>query len=122
MTRPAAGTWLADPAHFQRPTRRSFLQVGAVSALGLTLDGVLRQQAFAKDAGKREAKAQSLIHIFMPGGMAHQESFDPKPNSPLEYRGDMGVVATKLDGVVLNECLKQTGQIADTHGWLHKLV
>jgi hypothetical protein len=113
MTRPAAGTWLADPAHFQRPTRRSFLQVGAVSALGLTLDGVLRQQAFAKDAGKREAKAQSLIHIFMPGGMAHQESFDPKPNSPLEYRGDMGVVPTKLDGVFLNECLKQTAQIAD---------
>ena len=74
---------------------------------------MLRNQAFAKDAGKREAKAQSLIHIFMPGGMAHQESFDPKPTAPLEYRGDMGVVPTKLDGVFLNECLKQTAQVAN---------
>jgi hypothetical protein len=75
------------------------------------LDGFLRQRATAGD-GKAPA-AQSLIHIFLPGGMAHQESFDPKPNAPLEYRGDMGVIPTKLDGVVFNECLKQTAQIAD---------
>ena len=36
-----------------------------------------------------EAKAQSVIHIFLPGGMAHQESFDPKPYAPIEYRGEM---------------------------------
>jgi hypothetical protein len=113
MQRPGPGTWLDDPAHFRRPTRRDFLHVGAVGALGLTLDGVLRQQAQAREAGKREAKAQALIHIFLPGGIAHQESFDPKPNAPLEYRGDMGFAPTKLDGIVLNECLKQTGQIAD---------
>jgi hypothetical protein len=99
-------------AHFTPPSRRAFLQVGAVGALGLTLDGFFRQRAFA-DAAAKDAPAQALIHIFMPGGMAHQESFDPKPTAPLEYRGDMGVVQTKLDGVVFNECLKQTAQIAD---------
>ncbi|HEY1377370.1 MAG TPA: DUF1501 domain-containing protein [Gemmataceae bacterium] len=104
--------WHDDPAHFRRPSRRAFLQVGAVGALGLTLDGFLRHRAVAAD-GKKEPAAQALIHIFMPGGMAHQESFDPKPTAPLEYRGDMGVVQTKLDGVVLNECLKHTAQVAD---------
>jgi hypothetical protein len=45
--------------------------------------------------------------------MAHQDSFDPKPYAPIEYRGEMGVVQTKVDGVFLNEYLKQTAQIAD---------
>jgi hypothetical protein len=100
-------------AHFRRPSRRSFLQVGAVGALGLTLDGYFRQRASATPQAAKEPAAQALIHIFLPGGMAHQESFDPKPNAPLEYRGDMGVVQTKLDGIVFNECLKHTAQVAD---------
>ena len=45
--------------------------------------------------------------------MAHQESFDPKPFAPIEYRGEMGVVQTKIEGVFFNECLTQTAQIAD---------
>src|SRR5947209_7375570 len=97
-------------AHFTPPSRRAFLQVGAVGALGLTLDGFLRQRALA---AKPQAAAESLIHIFLPGGIAHQESFDPKPTAPLEYRGDMNVVQTKLDGVVFNECLTQTAKVAD---------
>eukprot|EP00475_Leptophrys_vorax_P039662 TRINITY_DN71990_c0_g1_i3.p1 TRINITY_DN71990_c0_g1~~TRINITY_DN71990_c0_g1_i3.p1 ORF type:complete len:121 (+),score=5.81 TRINITY_DN71990_c0_g1_i3:83-445(+) len=36
-----------------------------------------------------ERTAKSVIHIFLPGGIAHQESFDPKPNAPIEYRGEM---------------------------------
>jgi hypothetical protein len=107
-------TWHDDPAHFRRPSRRSFLYVGLVGSLGLALDDLLRLQAHAESAGAPlKARAQSIIHIFLPGGLAHQESFDPKPYSPLEYRGDMGVVATKLAGVHFNECLKQTAQLAD---------
>jgi uncharacterized protein (DUF1501 family) len=94
--------------------RRTFLHVGFVGGLGLTLDQYLRLQSLqAAESGAKEPKAKACIHIFLPGGMAHQESFDPKPYAPVEYRGDMGQVPTKLDGVVLNECLKQTAQIAD---------
>lgn len=104
----------AMPAQTLRPSRRTLLQVGAIGTLGLTLDGLLRGRAFADEPKKgKEPPAQALIHIYMPGGMAHQESFDPKPNAPLEYRGDMQVTPTKLDGVFLNECLKQTAQVAD---------
>jgi uncharacterized protein (DUF1501 family) len=113
MTPPLAVRWQDAPAHFRRPSRRAFLQVGAVAGLGLTLDSFFRLRAAAGEAGKKEAPAQACIHIFLPGGIAHQDSFDPKPNAPLEYRGDMGVVQTKLPGVVLNECLKQTAQVAD---------
>ena len=96
--------------------RRTFLQVGALGALGLTLGDYFRlaaAQGADTPAAKKGPKAEACIHIFMPGGMAHQESWDPKPYAPVEYRGDMTQVQTKLDGVVLNECLKQTAQIAD---------
>ena len=108
------GTWYDDPAHFRRPTRRAFLHVGVVGGLGLTLADFFRLEAQAdtKPDGK-EGPAKSIIHIFLPGGMAHQESFDPKPYAPIEYRGEMGTVPTKLEGVLFNELLKQTAQVAD---------
>lgn len=91
--------------------RRTFLHVGAVGALGLTLDGYMRARA-AEPAAKKP-KAEACIHIFLPGGMAHQESWDPKPFAPVEYRGEMGTVKTKVEGEVLNECLTKTAAVAD---------
>jgi hypothetical protein len=108
------GTWQGDPAHFRRPSRRSFLYVGMLGGLGLTLDNFFRLQARADGKpGGKEPKAKSAIHIFLPGGMAHQDSFDPKPYSPIEYRGEMGTIQTKVEGVLLNEYLKETAKIAD---------
>ncbi len=98
------------------PTRRGFLTVGAITGVGLTLGDYFRMQE--AQAGQKsydfiEAKAKSIIHIFLPGGMAHQESFDPKPYAPLEYRGELGTIATKLPGEVFCETLPNTAQIAD---------
>jgi len=112
------GTWNGDPAHFRRPrgmARRTFLQVGAVAGLGITLGDFFRMRAGAdtKHYESKEGKAKSVIHIFLPGGMAHQESFDPKPYAPVEYRGPLGTVKTKLDGVLFSQNLAKTAQIAD---------
>jgi uncharacterized protein (DUF1501 family) len=115
MSTKCTGTWHDDPAHFRRPTRRTFLHVGLAGGLGLTLVDFFRLQARAADTpGQvKEGPAKSVIHIFLPGGMAHQESFDPKPYAPIEYRGEMGSIPTKLEGVFFNELLKQTAQVAD---------
>lgn len=115
MQRTITGTWHDDPAHFRPPTRRGFLHVGVLGALGLTLERYFSLKALADEApaGPKEGKAKSVIQIFMPGGMAHQESFDPKPYAPIEYRGEMASIPTKLPGVFINETLKQTAQIAD---------
>ena len=45
----------------------------------------------------REGVAKSVINIFLPGGMAHQESFDPKPYAPAEYRGPFGSINTAIN-------------------------
>ncbi len=92
------------------------MHVGFAGGIGLTLDQLLRAQAARAEgtsAAKKGPKAESLIHIFLPGGSAQQETWDPKPLAPVEYRGDMGQVKTKLDGVLFNELLKKTAEIAD---------
>ncbi len=95
--------------------RREFLYVGLLGGLGLTLPQLLRQQAGAaqKDYETREGVAKGIIHIFLPGGLAHQESFDPKPYAPAEYRGPFGAIDTKLPGIQFGEKLKDLAVLAD---------
>ena len=98
-----------------RLSRRNLLTVGAIGGLGLTLgDFLTMRQARAdkKHYDFLEAKAQSVIHIFLPGGMAHQESFDPKPYAPIEYRGELGTVKTNT-GEVFCETLPKLASVAD---------
>ena len=103
-------------ASFRKPiSRRGFLTVGTIGLGGLTLADVLRIEARAdlKSYAPITAKADSVIHIFLPGGIAHQETFDPKPFAPIEYRGDMGSIDTKIEGEKFSQTLPQTAQIAD---------
>lgn len=106
-----------NPGHFQKLNRRGFLSVGALAGgVGLTLPQLLRTEsarADLKDYKNFEGTAKSVIHIYLPGGIAHQESFDPKPNAPIEYRGEMKQVATKISGELFGETLAKTAEVAD---------
>ena len=96
-------------------SRRGFLTVGAVGGLGLNLASFLQMRQAKAELKKYDfikAKADSVIHVFLPGGMAHQESFDPKPFSPIEYRGEMGTIKTNT-GEVVSEAIPQLAKIAD---------
>jgi hypothetical protein len=64
-------------------------------------------------AKRAEGKAKSVIQIILPGGLASQESWDPKPEAPIEYRGPLGVAKTKIPGIVFSENLSRTAQVAD---------
>jgi hypothetical protein len=111
MSKPVS--WQDDPSHFVRPSRRAFLHVGLVGGLGLTLGDYFRLQAAQTPGGTKEPPAKSIIHIFLPGGIAHQDFVDPKPLAPIEYRGEMGTVKTKLPGDFFNEHMKKTADVAD---------
>jgi hypothetical protein len=99
-----------SPEHIWRPNRREFLFVGLIGSVGLSLGNLFKLQA---QSASGKARAQSVINIFLPGGIASQESFDPKMLAPIEYRGPLGSVKTKLEGVYFSEFLKQTAQVAD---------
>jgi uncharacterized protein (DUF1501 family) len=110
-------TWCNGEDHIWRPNRRQFLYVGVVGAMGLTLGNLLKLEALAGTgqgaAAGGAAKAKSIINIYLPGGMAAQETLDPKMFAPIEYRGPMTSIKTKIPGVHFSETLPQTAAIAD---------
>ena len=96
-------------------SRRGFLAAGTFGGLGISLPQLMWMQEAAAEQKHYdfiEAKAQSVIHIYLPGGMAHQESWDPKPYSPLEYRGEMKPVKTNT-GDIFCEPIPKLAKIAD---------
>lgn len=95
-------------------SRRQLVAAGSASLFGLSLPQLLMQRAIAeqKHYDFVPAKAKSVIHIFLPGGMSQQESFDPKPYSPLEYRGDKRTIKTNT-GEVFCETVPRLAAIAD---------
>lgn len=72
-------------------SRRSLLQIGALGAMQVTLADLLRARSQANES---QPPAKSVILLWLWGGPSHIESFDPKPNARLEYRGPYSPIAT----------------------------
>lgn len=92
--------------------RREFIYSGLFGGLGLSMGEFFKLQAQSPSIAKN-AKAQSIIHIFLPGGAAAQETWDPKPLAPSEYKGPLGSIQTKIPGIYFSENLSKTAKIAD---------
>jgi hypothetical protein len=90
-----------------RFTRRQALQAGAIGLLGLGMEHLTALPAVAAPAAKRDAKARSVIFIFLSGGLSQIDSFDLKPNAPAEIRGEFKPIATATPGVQICEHLPQ---------------
>ena len=87
-------------------SRRDFLYVGMLGGLGgLTLPDMLRLQAapVMPEVESFKALADSVIHIYLPGGMAQHESWDPKPFASPDYRGPFTPIKTSLPGEYVGE-------------------
>ena len=99
-------------------SRRSFLRVGALSALGLSLPAFLRMKANANDTTGTSSVARKdvkCILLWMQGGPSHIDSFDPKPDAPVEIRGDFRTIPTTLPGVRLAEHLPRLARLTDLY-------
>ena len=105
---------------FRTMSRRKALQVGVLGGLGLSLGDLLRiqargeqNQAFGKALGQKKAvKALSVIQLHLGGGFQQQESFDPKPEAPVEIRGQFGVTKTTT-GDYLSDNFPRTAKVTD---------
>jgi hypothetical protein len=86
------------------------LRIGAISGLGLLLPEWLRRRALANVAA---ARAKSCILLWLDGGPSHLETFDVKPDAPLEVRGPFQSIATSAPGLRISEMLPETAKIAD---------
>jgi hypothetical protein len=88
--------------------RRDALRLGAI-----TVAGSLVPAALTNAAATGRAKATSVIYLWMAGGVTHIDSFDPKPQAPVEVRGVLEDIATNLPGVRFCETLPKLAAIAD---------
>src|SRR4051812_4083806 len=95
--------------------RRELLRVGGLSLAGLSLPFLLRQPAQARPAGKSFGKAKSCILLYLSGGPAQLDTFDPKPDAPEDIRGEFRTIPTSVTGVRFSELLPRTAK------WMHKI-
>jgi hypothetical protein len=94
-------------------SRRDFVRVGALGALGLTLPGLLRAEETAPARRRRGARARSVILVYLGGGLSHHDSFDLKPEAPPEVRGKYKSIDTNVPGLRIGELLPRMARVMD---------
>lgn len=78
---------------------------------GLTLADFLRLKATGGGAAARQGK--SVIMICLGGGPSHLDTYDMKPDSPSEFRGEFRTIRSNVPGMQLCELLPQQAKLAD---------
>lgn len=94
-------------------SRRDFVRVGGLSALGLGLSSLLRAEAHGVEEAASKAKAKSVILVYLGGGLSHHDTFDPKPDAQEEIRGKYKTIPTNLTGVQVGELIPKMAQTMD---------
>ena len=90
-------------------SRRSALKVGWLGLLGLTSADLCRLQA----NGVAQKSNKSVILLWLDGGPSHMETYDPKPEAPIEYRGPWDAIETNVSGIRFSEKLPLSAKHAD---------
>lgn len=90
-------------------TRREWLRVGGLGALGLSLPALLEARA----SGAAFGKAKSCILLFYLGGPPQHETWDPKDDAPLEVRGELHSIASNVPGIRVGELMPRTAKLLD---------
>lgn len=97
-----------------RTTRREMMRVGGLSACGLFLPRLLRQeQARGAEVEAPRPRAKSCIVLFLMGGPPQHSTWDPKPDAPAEVRGEIGPIATAVPGLHFGELMPNLARQAD---------
>lgn len=92
-------------------TRRALIRSVVRGTGWLSLPLVMDLQAQSASTASR--KKRSLILLWQDGGPSHIETFDPKPDAPREYRGELEAIRTSLPGVAYCEVLPRLAALAD---------
>src|SRR4051794_15908891 len=98
--------------------RRQFLQIGALGSLGLSLPGLVRAEAAAPPAKRREI---SCILLWLQGGPSQIDTFDPKPEAPADIRGPFGPLETNVAGIRIADVFPRLARRADRFALLRSV-
>src|SRR4051812_16873940 len=105
-------------------TRREVLRAGGL--LGLNLAGLGRiQETQAAPAPKHLAgfgKAKACILLYLYGAPPQHETFDPKPDAPVDVRGELKPISTSVPGLHIGELLPRTARLMDRVALIRSLT
>lgn len=90
--------------------RRTVLQAGGAGLLGLSLPKLLAAEEQTPFAN---ARAKSVIFLFLFGGPSQHETFDLKPDAPETIRGRFRPIASRTPGLQICEKLHRLAAISD---------
>jgi hypothetical protein len=103
----------------QHPDRRSFVKAGVLGSTGLGLADLFRAEAHASPSSS--TRPTSVIILWMRGGPAHQDTWDPKPDAPVEFRGEFGTIPTPVPGVRLCDLLPMSAKMMNKWAMVRSL-
>jgi uncharacterized protein (DUF1501 family) len=107
---------------FESLSRREVIKRGLLGAAGLSLYGAARP-AWAAAEAKPQAKAKSVIQIWMWGGASHLDTFDPKPAAGYDYCGPLDKpIATNVDGIQIGQLLPLLAKQADKYAIIRSMT
>jgi len=92
--------------------RRSLLKASLAGMAGLSLPGLLANRE-ATAASGQPTRQKSVILIWMTGGPSHIDTWDPKPQAPVEIRGPFSTIPTALPGYAFCEFLPKQAAMMD---------
>jgi hypothetical protein len=105
-------------------TRRTAIQAGAIGLLGLGINhlAALRALAVTGSVPPPTGRAKAVIYIFLSGGLSQHESFDLKPDAPLETRGEFQPIRTSVPGIQICEHLPELAKRAHKFALVRSLT
>ena len=107
-----------SPRYCDGLSRREFLKIGGLALGGMTLTDALAAEA---QAGIRH-NHKAIIMIYLPGGPAHQDTFDLKMDAPSEMRGEFKPIKTNVPGIEICEHMPRLAQMMDKFAIVRSLV
>lgn len=106
-------TFLTDsPVRSSCWTRRAWLSLASWSSLWALARG-LPAAPPAAGRGPGFGRAKSVVVVFTSGGQSQLDMWDPKPQAPLDVRGEFRSIATPLPGVHVTEHLPRIARVLD---------
>ena len=102
-------------------TRRNCLQLGLGGLVGAGLAPLLRGQALAGKGTQQQKQADACILVWLDGGPTHYETFDPKPEAPVEIRGQFGTTPTAVPGVHFSEHMVKLAKLFDKYSLIRSI-
>jgi len=130
----------------EQVSRREAMRRGAVGAAGMVAAGALVPRALAAEAEKtpqqkaaelkaardaaavakakaKKTKIQSVIQIFLWGGMSHNDAWDPKPGTGYDYLGEFDkFIPTNVKGIELGFLFPELAKHADKYALIRSMT